>query len=188
MLNIYIFFRLLEGKSETFLSYSMELNQESQQTTVIRILTLHHTDKDKTDEFILQLAVWIHHLGMQVKSKGSRGKNPKSVHERRKTVLSLSSSNKNKDPTISPLSEEDRQALEELGPRRRNLTLKRSISLGHLYEKARKEQMLRNRSYGDSPIKEFCTGSDVHVDRTRDLDVIDGLDRVDQHPKDIFSL
>lgn len=179
-----------------FLLFSIEFNKNSaQQPKMIRILTLHHADKEKTDEFILQLAVWLHHLAMQMKTRGFGSKILSSVQHHSQKYISSSLETKNglplaphdKIPTLSPLSEEDRRILEGLGPRK--TVLRRSKSHGCIDEKVRKGRRKRNRSYGNSPNKEFSYAFDIHVDRTRVLDVIDGLHRVDPpFPIDPFYL
>ncbi|CAA7403493.1 unnamed protein product [Spirodela intermedia] len=177
-------------------SMSTEFNKKSaQQSNVIRILSLYHADKEKTDEFILQLAVWLHHLAVQVKARGFGSKTLSSVrHHGQKYIPSslgtkkgLPLSPNDKSSTLSPLSEEDRRILEGLGSRR--AVLRRSKSHGCTDEKVRKGRRTRSLSYGNSPNKELSSALDVHVDRTRVLDVIDGLHGVDPpFPIDPFYL
>ncbi|CAA6666695.1 unnamed protein product [Spirodela intermedia] len=177
-------------------SMSTEFNKKSaQQSNVIRILSLYHADKEKTDEFILQLAVWLHHLAVQVKARGFGSKTLSSVHHHGQKYIPSSLETKkglplspnDKSSTLSPLSEEDRRMLEGLGSRR--AVLRRSKSHGCTDEKVRKGRRTRSLSYGNSPNKEFSSALDVHVDRTRVLDVIDGLHGVDPPiPIDPFYL
>ncbi|MQM05317.1 hypothetical protein Taro_038119 [Colocasia esculenta] len=159
-----------------------ELNKKPvQQYTVIRIQTLHHADRRKTDEYILELAVWLHHLVSQVKSRGLGFKSFKSEQYQKDEFSSLgknqnlSVSGNDKNPIVFQLSEEDREMLRCISSRR--MVLGRSKSQGFVTKKEKKVRRCeRSRSSGSSPTREFSTGLDFQFGRRKVLDAIDGLD------------
>ncbi|KAM0990363.1 hypothetical protein ACFX2C_008892 [Malus domestica] len=58
------------------------------QTDLLRIETLHHADKNRTDAYILELVVWLHHLVNQSRVSIGSTQSERSNHyltsERRK--------------------------------------------------------------------------------------------------------
>ncbi|MQL96943.1 hypothetical protein Taro_029616 [Colocasia esculenta] len=130
------------------------------QYSAIRIQTLYHADKDKTDEYLLQLAVWLHHLVSQVKNRGYGLKTSRSSRYpgRKNTPLALdtkqnlSSACNDKKPIIIQLSEEDRKMLESISSKR--LVLRRSKSHGYI-NKEKEGRTSRVRGIGSSSCRRF---------------------------------
>ncbi|KAF7111681.1 hypothetical protein CFC21_111664 [Triticum aestivum] len=166
--------------------------------SVTRVQTLHHADKAKTEEHMLELVVLLHHLVLQVKSRGyghnkstrrersrSRKGGPSSSsepphHEADTTRHNTSPMNNSHGSTCpSPLSDSDRETLD-------HLSFKRTTSYGRSKSceprPGRGNKAHRSwdscRSHGSSPAREFGRGSTSGREMVRDLDVIDGLGRL----------
>ncbi|KAK1297643.1 hypothetical protein QJS10_CPB15g00478 [Acorus calamus] len=165
---------------------SIELNKEQFQNSVLRIETLYHADKEKMDEHILELVTWLHLLVSQVRNKGHYHKFNAPIRSptHKESLLSqdteLEPSKKtNIDTNMGlPLSQEDREMLEEVTSRK--LAPGRSKSQEFACKKKRtKRELGLSRSSGNSPTKEFSAALDLQRRRTMSvLDVMDGLDRV----------
>ncbi|XP_008647637.1 protein PSK SIMULATOR 2 isoform X1 [Zea mays] len=161
--------------------------------SVIRIQTLHHADKAKTEHYMLELVVLLHHLVMQVKSRGygtgkpSRHEHDASsrsrkaapgLHPETETETRRNTSPVNSRVASSPLSDCERAALDHLGFRR--ATYGRSQSC-EPPPPGRRSLARRSwglcRSHGGSPARALGSKTPaVGRDAAMDLDVIDGLD------------
>lgn len=161
--------------------------------SVTRVQTLHHADKAKTEEHMLELVVLLHHLVLQVKSRGyghksstrhersrSRRGGPSSSepphHEADATRLTTSPTN---NTCPSPLSDSEREMLDHLSFRRVT-SYGRSKSCEPRPGRGNKAHRSWDscRSHGSSPAREFGRGSTSGREMVRDLDVIDGLGRL----------
>jgi hypothetical protein len=147
------------------------------QNSITRIQTLHHADKAKTEHYILELVVLLHHLVVQVKSRGYGGKSTKHDPSRSRKGLDLQADTKHKTvnngTASSPLSDCGRETLEQ-----ERTSYGRSKSCEPPPGRGNRAHRSWDscRSQGSSPAREFDRGLDSCRDRARDLDVIDGLD------------
>lgn len=159
---------------------------------VTRVETLHHADKAATEQHMLELVVLLHHLVVQVKSRGY-GHNKSGRQDRSRSTRRGSSEQPHSDDTRhttspmnnggtcpSPLSDSERETLDHLSFRR-TTSYGRSKSCEPLPGRASRAHRSWDacRSHGSSPAREFGRDSAPGCDQmARDLDVIDGLGRL----------
>jgi hypothetical protein len=145
--------------------------KQNQQSSINRVQTLYHANKARTEEYMLDLVVWLHHLVVQVKSRGYGAKTIKQV-----STLNHSPS-KTKEVTSSPLiSEDERNLLEKLSLKSITLGRSKSFDLGRGTHVRNSRGLFLSRSCGSSPVRELGATSDWEVEKARVLDVMDGLD------------
>ncbi|KAK1324703.1 hypothetical protein QJS10_CPA01g00420 [Acorus calamus] len=163
---------------------SVELNKKQIPNSVIRIETLYHADKEKTDEIILELVTWLHLLVSQIRNKGHYKFNaPIRSPTRKESLLPqntpLESSKKTNSYTkMSLLSQEDRDMLEEVISRKLVPGISKSQELTY-HKKRTKRELGRSRSGGSSPAREFSAAVDLKHRWINALDIMDGLDMID---------
>jgi hypothetical protein len=144
--------------------------KQNQQSSINRIQTLYHANIARTEEYMLDLVVWLHHLVVQVKSRGYGVKTTKQV-----STLSNSPS-KTKYVTSSPLiSEDERELLEKLSLKSITLGRSRSFDLDRETHMRNSRGLFPSRSCGSSPVRERGAISDWEVEKAGVLDVMDGL-------------
>lgn len=152
------------------------------QNNLIRLQTLHHADKEKTDKYILELVTWLHRLVSQVKYRdhGLKSIVPVRSPTRKGFSLSLLTS---KDPSQVhdgktnrvQLSQEDVEMLKEVMYKRLVPGISKSQEFGSRKKKRGSRDWGSCRSSGNSPTRQLLAASDLDSGRTNVLDVMDGL-------------
>lgn len=156
-----------------FFSFEEIDMKSEEQNSMSRIETLHHADKEKTEEYILELAVYLHHLIDQVKNKGYGFYAGSTVE---KSVLSSPESTKS-----LLISREETQLLEAVEYIKEPVLVRsKSVDFSdQTTDMLMKKTCLKiSRSAGSSPMREFrerTLSMLLRFERRNILDVIDGV-------------
>lgn len=180
---------MVTSKIDDVVSYCRsELNRKpTGPTDVIRIETLHHADKDKTEAYILEQLLWLHHLVSKSKSSANTGDTRSPIKSPNHLSLEKSS-NEVKDESAkacSPLlTAEDLKMLQDISKRKGRLGISKSQDFDSFKAGLKKHDRLsKSSNYSPAreskeslPLKRLSSGIpviDFVIDKQKALDVID---------------
>lgn len=168
-----------------------QLNRNPSGSEIIRLETLYHADKDKTEAYILDLVVWLHHLISRSRPTNGAMQSPK-----KSPIRSPSHNNHSKDASAdnksngqtSSLSQEDQNMLRNVRNWKHmtpGISKSQEFRTGNarLYEDIKLSKSSSHSPMTNHAVKEIPSISrrssaiiDFDIDRIKALDAIDRID------------
>ncbi|KAI4374924.1 hypothetical protein MLD38_012860 [Melastoma candidum] len=152
-----------------------EIDKSTPSTSnLIRLQTLYHADKQKMDNYILDLVTWLHHLISQVRNRD---------YQPYQQMLFQSPNPKRRgfSPGMSPvkgspsISQEDRNLLERVCQRRMVPGISKSQEFPVVRRRKKNRVWAVSKSADTSPVQDLSSNVGLETPGINVLDVMDGL-------------
>ncbi|CAJ2676768.1 unnamed protein product [Trifolium pratense] len=169
-------------------STGSDLNKKTAKNDVMRIETFHHADKEKVENYILELLLWLHRLAVKSKAGSDVGELKSAIKSPVGTVLQKT--NQQSTNAVSPLLTTDEQImLKDVSNKIPVRGMSKSKSLDFDSVKTAltdNSKLIKSNSYSTSRNKELSYNRicskvpviDFGIDKKRALDVIDRVNVV----------
>ncbi|XP_020227406.1 uncharacterized protein LOC109808704 [Cajanus cajan] len=157
-----------------------ELNKKTVKTDVMRIETLHHADKDKVENYILELLLWLHRLAVKIKAGiDAETRSPLKSH----VGTALQTSNQQ---STNALTTDEQKMLQDVSNKIRLRGNSKSLDFdsvkigltdnGRLTKSSSYSSTSRSKELSFNRIMSKLPVIDFGIDKKRALDVIDRLE------------
>ncbi|XP_010256310.1 PREDICTED: uncharacterized protein LOC104596728 isoform X2 [Nelumbo nucifera] len=158
------------------------------QADLIRIETLHHADKEKTEAYILDLVVWLNHLISQSRSGINGGiRSPIKSPIRSPTQRTILQSTHKPSSPSPMLTVEDQEMLRDVNKRKLTPGISKSQEFDTAKTRSKHNRLSKSSSHSPTsgnktelfPIRRQSAAVpviDFDIDRIKALDVIDRVD------------